>query len=71
MDTIDELALASLLQNDAVFQTLLAECMTCEAAYKRICRKLSEEDRELLERYITLCEELEHRRLLVARNARP
>ena len=69
MDMIDELALASHLQNDGTFQKLLADCLKYEAEYQRICEGLPNEDRQLLEQYISLCEELEHRRLVIARNA--
>lgn len=59
---VRESTLSLVLKNDAWYQQLLHDCCEAEAHYLRICACLSEADQELLERYISLCEELEHRR---------
>ena len=51
---------------DVEYQRQLAACITLEQEYERIRAYLSEEDRRLLDRYISLCEELDHRRLCIA-----
>ena len=49
------------LKTDQEYQGLLWECRMLEQEYLRIAAALPEQDRVLLDRYITLCEELEHR----------
>ena len=49
------------LKADQEYQRLLWERRMLEQEYLRIAEALSEQDRVLLDRYITLCEELEHR----------
>ena len=49
------------VKTDQEYQRLLWECRGLEREYLRITEVLPEKDRELLDRYITLCEELEHR----------
>ena len=51
---------------DEVYQQLLAQAMELEPEYHRILTALPQEDRQLLERYISLGEELEHRKLTLA-----
>ena len=48
-------------KTDQKYQRLLWECQMLEQEYLRIAAALPEQDRVLLDRYITLCEELEHR----------
>ncbi len=62
--------LVQLTRRDGVYQTLLADCLALETEYRRILEQLSPEDRTLLERYITLCEELEYRRTEIALQTR-
>ena len=42
-----------------IYQNLLQECMEAEKAYNEI--SLLDEQREIIERYLSACEELEHR----------
>lgn len=53
--------IAMLVRHDAEYQKLLSECKKLEPEYQRIMASLPEKDRALLDRYITLCEELEYR----------
>lgn len=53
--------IAVLVQTDAEYQKLLSECKQLEPEHLRIVASLPEKDRTLLDRYITLCEELEYR----------
>ena len=53
-------------RKDQEYQCLLAQCRKAEKDYERILQSLSPDDREQLDRYITLCEELEHRLPLLA-----
>lgn len=53
-------------ENDPIYQSLLAECAAAEAAYLAIVQTLSPEDRACVERYISLCEELDNRRAQIA-----
>ena len=61
--------LAEKIRNDPVYQELLRQCEQAETEYLRIRSSLPEKDGILLERYIVLCEELDHRRLFLAVNA--
>lgn len=51
------------LSTDPVYQQLLADCLLAEADYLRIRDQLSEADKATPERYLSLCEESDHRRL--------
>ena len=55
-------------RKDEAYQSLLAECRTTEKEYEQILQSLSPENQEKLDRYITLCEELEHRMTILACN---
>ena len=61
-----ERLLLSLLKNDGTYQELLKECGELEIEYLRICDTLLEKDRELLDRYISVCEEMEHQKVRLA-----
>ena len=61
-----ERLLLSLLKNDGTYQELLKECGELETEYLRICDTLHEKDRKLLDRYISVCEELEHQKVRLA-----
>lgn len=61
-----EQRLNNLLKADRLYQELLAQCLQAEKDYQRICNTLCEEDRLLLDRYISLCEEMDHRKLQLA-----
>ena len=58
-----EARLLTLLKQDPLYQKLLSSCEKAEQAYLRILAGLNPEDQALLEQYITLCEELDHRKL--------
>lgn len=53
-------------REDAFMQELLGQLRAAEAAYLRIRDSLPPEERDALERYIALCEEIEHRRGVLA-----
>ena len=63
---MDEKHLQQILQQDSIYQQLLNQCREAEPEYLRIRDSLSESDRILLENYISLGEELDHRRLSIA-----
>ena len=51
-------------KTDEIYQKFLRECMEAENAYHAL--PLSEEQREVMERYLSACDELEHRRTTLA-----
>ena len=53
----------SLTERDMVYKQLKQRCQELEEDYERILKGLTEEERTVLERYISLCEEMDHRRL--------
>jgi len=53
--------LTQMAKNDPWYQELLKECEEAESDYLRIRNSLPQEDREKLDHYISLCEELGHR----------
>ena len=58
--------LEKLVSEDEIYQQMLKEAESLEAEYERILHSLSEEDQILLEKYISLSEEMEHRRTFLA-----
>ena len=66
MDEQQEKKLNSLTQEDEWYQQLLHQCEAAEVRYHQVVQKLSDEDREAVERYIALCEEMEYRRTCLA-----
>lgn len=56
----------NLLAADSVYVELMAQCGELEDAYRQIKDNLAQEDREILERYIALCEEMDYRKLRLA-----
>ena len=58
-----EQLLIDLIKNDGTYQELLQECGELEKDYLRILATLRENDREVLDRYIGVCEELEHQKV--------
>lgn len=61
-----ELLLCQAAKSDSLYLELLAKCHKYEDAYTRIKSQLSPDDQEILERYVSLCEELEYRRTCLA-----
>lgn len=51
---------------DAHYQTLLRQCEELGEEYDRILQTLCPEDRELLDRYISICENMEYRKVCLA-----
>ncbi len=61
-----EAKLIVLTQADPLYRQLLSACEALTPDYRRILHGLPQADRELLETYIALCEELEYRRSCLA-----
>lgn len=53
-------------KRDPWYRELLEKCAALEEDYQRIFLSLPEADREKLDAYIALCEELEYRRMQIA-----
>jgi len=53
--------LTQLAKDDPWYQQLLRECEEAEPEFLRIRASLPPSDQEMLDRYISLCEELGHR----------
>ena len=53
--------LSDMVKSDADYQELLERCCSLETDYLRIMNGLSEEDRELMDRYIAACEDMQYR----------
>lgn len=53
-------------KTDQIYQEFLQACIEAEKAYNGIAPALSAQAREVVERYLTACEELEHRRTMLA-----
>ena len=60
-----ERKLSQELSKDPTYQQLLADCLLAGEDYLRIRDQLSPDDRAILERYLSLCEESDHRRLFL------
>ncbi len=58
-------------RQDLRYMGLLAECQKYEDAYCRILESLSSSDQDILEGYISLCQELEYRRGQIAAGLPP
>jgi hypothetical protein len=55
-----------ILDRDPEFQSLLSELERTEAEYYQVLQKLTQEDQQIVERYIGLCEELDYQKLHTA-----
>lgn len=66
MTTAKETRLHHAIRCDAEYQMLLKQCLDAETEYLRIRNSLSPEDQQVLERYLSLCEEMDHRKLVIA-----
>ena len=66
MNDQQEKQLTALTQEDEWYQQLLRQCEAVEMRYHEILSKLSQGDRETVEKYIALCEEMEYRRTCLA-----
>lgn len=55
-----------LLSKDAEFQNLLERLIVAQADYQTVISKLSSEERQSVENYIALCEEMEYQQTLTA-----
>lgn len=65
METMESI-LTERAKTDQIYQALLEACIEAENAYNGIAPALSAQAREVVERYLTACEELEHRRTMLA-----
>lgn len=61
-----EQLLTQAVKNDSVYRNLLQKCLAVEPDYLRFRSTVSGEDQKILDRYISLCEELDHRRTCLA-----
>lgn len=61
-----ELRISDAVKNDTFYQELLHLCKDAEPEYLRIRDALPEHDQELLDQYISTCEEMEYRRTVLA-----
>lgn len=61
-----ETLLESLTVTDQIYQEYLQLCMQLEPEFLRIRHTLPQNDQEILDRYFSCCEELDHRRLSLA-----
>lgn len=66
MDMNFERKLYASLEKDTVYQELLNACLALEPEYRRIAASLPSHDREVLDLYISLREEMDHRALILA-----
>lgn len=55
-----------LLARDEDYLSLLAQRDAAEAEYLAVMQKLSQQDRQAVDRYIMLCEEIEYKRTVTA-----
>lgn len=55
-----EAKLLELMRSDSVYQELLCQCRQLEPDFLRIRDDLSENDRDILDRYISVCENMEY-----------
>ena len=53
-------------RKDEIYQDLLTRCIAAEDSYLKLLITLPSQQREQLENYISLCEELEHRKTVLA-----
>ena len=66
MDDEAERRLNEMAKMDAFYCDLLSKCAALSEDYHRIHSQLCPDDRETLERYISICEELEYQRTCMA-----
>ena len=53
-------------KEDPEYTCLLQACLTAEIAYKELAATWNTEQRQIVERYLSACEELDHRLLILA-----
>ena len=66
MTDLQEQQLKIRISADPEYQSLLQQCIALEPEYLRIRNSLSVADQSLLEDYISLCEEMEYRKMQLA-----
>ena len=66
MITEKENLLQTMIRDDTEYQALLNQCLDIEPAYLDIRNRLMPEDQQILERYLSICEEMDHRKLYLA-----
>ena len=66
MPKLGELWLEKIVSEDEIYQQMLREAELLESEFDRILHSLSEKDQIILEKYISLSEEMEYRRTFLA-----
>lgn len=66
MTVLKQSQLHSLWENDPILQALLAECEDAEHDYEQLAATLNLQQRQTIERYLSACEEVDHRKLTLA-----
>ena len=66
MISVYENTLIEQTKSDPIYQDLLNQCRLAEESYCALLASLDNNTRDTLEHYISLCEELEHRRTYLA-----
>lgn len=61
-----EQKLHAVVQQDTLYQQFWAECQALEEPFTEMRNRLTPDDRAILDRYISLCEDLEYRRTCLA-----
>ena len=61
-----ERRISAILANDPIYQQLECECVIAEEAYQRTMDTLPQSKRQVIERYLSACEEIDHRKLTLA-----
>lgn len=64
--TNKEMQLSHAVNCDIEYQSLLRQCLALEPEYLRVLSTLSLEDQRVLDHYLSLCEEMDHRKLVIA-----
>ena len=60
---MNEAALKKLVEFDSIYQAHLQQLKSIEPEYLSILNSLPASQRQIIDRYIFLCEELDHRKL--------
>jgi len=61
-----EILLIEKSESDDIYQSLLQACADAEAAYNTLIESLPASQREIIKCYLSACDELEHRRTMLA-----
>ena len=61
-----EYILTEKVKADMIYHELLQACVEAETVYNEMVKTLPAEKRDVIERYLSACDELEHRRTMLA-----